>query len=99
MSSPSGSVHSLGDLDKATIEAKEARKMLWPKGKGIGYLWGLILILLGSCILWGTSSTVWTQEKSSCVSCHTNSRELIKLSQIILKKRPPVKSEETKGEG
>jgi nitrate/TMAO reductase-like tetraheme cytochrome c subunit len=73
--------------------------MLRQKGKGIGYLWVLILIFLGYFLLWGTSSTVRTQEKSSCVSCHTNSRELIKLSQIILKMRPPVKSEETKGEG
>ena len=73
--------------------------MLWQKEKGIGYLWVLILIFLGYFLLWGTSSTVRTQEKSSCVSCHTNSRKLIKLSQIILKMRPPVKSEETKGEG
>jgi len=73
--------------------------MLRPKGKGIGYLWVLILIFLGYFLLWGTSSTVQTQEKSSCVSCHTSSRELIKLSQIIFKMGPPVKSEETKGEG
>ena len=73
--------------------------MLRQKEKGIGYLWVLILIFLGYFLLWGTSSTVRTQEKSSCVSCHTNSRELITLSQIILKMRPPVKSEETKGEG
>jgi len=73
--------------------------MLWPKHKGIWYLWVMFLIFLGYFLLWGTASTVQTQEKSSCVSCHTNSRELIKLSQIILKMRPPVKSEETKGEG
>ena len=38
-------------------------------------------------------------EESRCVACHTNSRELIKIAQIILKQRPPAKSEETKGEG
>jgi len=73
--------------------------MLQKKGKGIGCLWVLILVFLGYFLLWGDASTVQTQEKSSCVSCHTNSRELIKISQIILKMRPPVKSEETKGEG
>lgn len=73
--------------------------MMRQKDKGIGYLWVLILIFLGYFLLWGTSRPGRTQEKSSCVSCHTNSRQLIKLSQIILKRRPPVKSEETKGEG
>ena len=73
--------------------------MLRQKGKGIGYPWILILIFLGYFLFWGTASTVRTQEKSRCVSCHTNSRELIKLSQIIRKMRPPTKSEEIKGEG
>jgi len=73
--------------------------MLRQKDKGIGYLWILILIFLGYFLFWGTASTVRAQEKSSCVLCHTNSRELIKVSQIILKMRPPAKSEETKGEG
>lgn len=73
--------------------------MVWPKHNGFWYLWVLILVFLGYFLLWGNASTVQTQEKSSCVSCHTNSRELIKLSQIIRKMRPPVKSEEIKGEG
>ena len=73
--------------------------MLGLKGKGIRYLWVMLLIFLGYFLLWGTASTVQAQEEDSCVSCHTNSRELIKLSQIIFKMRPPAKSEETKGEG
>lgn len=56
---------------------------------------GIALILSGILM----ASDRAASEESSCVSCHTNSRELIKISQIILKKRPPVKSEEIKGEG
>lgn len=73
--------------------------MLRPKHRDLWCLWIMFLIFFGYFLLWGGASTVQTQEKSSCVSCHTNSRELIKLSQIIRKMRPPVKSEETKGEG
>ena len=73
--------------------------MVRPKRRGIWYLWVILPVFLGSFLLWGTTGTVQTKEKSSCVSCHTNSRELIRLSQIILKKRPPAKSEEIKGEG
>jgi len=73
--------------------------MVWPKQKGFWYLWVLLLVFLGFFLLWIDANTVQTQEESSCVSCHTNSRELIKLSQIIRKMRPPVKSEEIKGEG
>ena len=73
--------------------------MLGPKGKGIWHLWVMLLIFLGYFLLWGISNPAKSQEESTCISCHTNSRELIKLSQIILKMRPPAKSEETKGEG
>ena len=73
--------------------------MLRPKHRDIWHLLVMFLISFGYFLLWGTVSTVQAEGKSSCVSCHTNSRELIKLSQIILKMRPPVKSEETKGEG
>jgi nitrate/TMAO reductase-like tetraheme cytochrome c subunit len=79
--------------------AKEVKEMLQKKGKGIGYLWVLILVFLGSFLLWGAASNVQTKEESNCVSCHTNSRELIRLSQIILMMRPPAKSEAIKGEG
>lgn len=73
--------------------------MVWSRHKGFWYLWGMLLVFLGYFLLWGDASTVQTQEKSNCVSCHTNSRELIKLSQIIQKMRPLIKSEEIKGEG
>ena len=56
---------------------------------------GTAMVFLGILVTnsWAAS------EASSCVFCHTNSRELIKLTQIILKERPPVKSEQIKGEG
>jgi len=73
--------------------------MVRSKHKGFWYLWVLLLVFLGFFLLWIDASTVQAQEESSCVSCHTNSRELIKLSQIMRKMRPPIKSEEIKGEG
>jgi hypothetical protein len=73
--------------------------MLRSKHRDSWYLWIIFLVFFGYFLLWGIVSTVQAEEKSSCVSCHTDSRELIKLSRIILKMRPPVKSEEIKGEG
>lgn len=56
---------------------------------------GIALILCGTFMANARSAT----QESSCVTCHTNSRELIKLTQVILKKHPPAKSEAIKGEG
>ena len=60
----------------------------------------VLFLAIAFSLTWATVVRVGAaSEKSSCVTCHTSSRELIKISQIILKERPPVKSEETKGEG
>ena len=60
-----------------------------------GLSFGIALVLSSIVV----ANVMAASEKSRCVACHTNSRELIKITQIILKQRPPVKSEETKGEG
>ncbi|MBW2056502.1 MAG: hypothetical protein JRH07_13225 [Deltaproteobacteria bacterium] len=56
---------------------------------------GILLLVSGVLVLSARASS----EQSSCLSCHTDSRKLIRLSQDILKKHPPVKSEAIKGEG
>jgi len=59
-----------------------------------------LFFAIALALTWATAvSARAASQESCCVTCHTSSRELIKISQIILKKRPPVKSEETKGEG
>ena len=73
--------------------------MLRPKGKGICYLWVMLLIFLGYFLLWGTASTVQTQEENICISCHTSVKDLVKITREIAAKRPPQKSVESKGEG
>ena len=75
-------------MEKSTFERKQN---LLRNGVSLG----IAMVFLGILV----TSTWAASEGSSCVSCHTNSRELIKLTQIILKERPPVKSEQIKGEG
>ena len=60
-----------------------------------GLSFGIALVLFSIIV----ANVMAASEESRCVTCHTNSRELIKITQIILKQRPPAKSEETKGEG
>jgi len=69
------------------------------KSKGIWYLWVVLLIFLGYFFLCGIPNSVQSQDESTCISCHTSVKDLVKITREIAAKRPPQKSAETKGEG
>lgn len=73
--------------------------MVRPKGKGIWYLWVVLIVFIGTFLLWGNTSSVQSQEESTCISCHTSVKELVKITREIAAKNPPQKSTESKGEG
>ncbi len=75
--------------------------MLRQKGKELWYLWLVPLIFVGCFLIWGTVDSVQTQEGSTCISCHTSVKDLVKITREIAakSKRPCQKSAESKGEG
>lgn len=73
--------------------------MVWPKGKGIWYLGAGFIILLGFYFLWGIGDCALSQDESTCISCHTSVRDLVKITREIAAKAPPEKSTASEGEG
>jgi hypothetical protein len=72
---------------------------VWPKGRLVWYGGLVLIIVVGFCLLWGISDSARSQDKSTCISCHTSVKELVKITRAIAAKLPPQKSTETKGEG
>jgi hypothetical protein len=73
--------------------------MLWAQGKGVWYVWVVSIMFLVCFFLWGIPHPVQSQEESTCISCHTSVKELVKITREIAAKGPPNKSVESKGEG
>jgi len=73
--------------------------MVRPKSKVAWYLWVVLIVFIGNFLLWGNTSSVQSQEASTCISCHTSVKELVKITREIAAKSPPQKSAESKGEG
>jgi len=73
--------------------------MVRPKGKVAWYLWVVLIVFIGNFLLWGNTNSVQSQEESTCISCHTSVKELVKITREIAAKSPPQKSAESKGEG
>ena len=73
--------------------------MVRPKGKGIVYILVGCIIVLGFSLLWGNTSSVQSQEESTCISCHTSVKELVNITREIAAKAPSQKSTESEGEG
>jgi cytochrome c biogenesis protein CcdA len=69
------------------------------KGRGVQYLIGAVLIVLGCLLFFGATHSVLSQEESTCISCHTSVKELVRITREIAAKNPPQKSAESKGEG
>ncbi len=69
------------------------------KPGGVLYLIVAVLIVLGCHFFWGATHTVQSQEESTCISCHTSVKELVRITREIAAKSPPQKSAESKGEG
>jgi hypothetical protein len=70
-----------------------------PKGKLVRYGWLVLIMSVGFFLLWGISDSAQSQEVSTCISCHTSVKELVKITREIATKLPAQKSTETKGEG
>jgi hypothetical protein len=73
--------------------------MVRPKGKGVWYLWVVLIVVIGYFLLWGIPHSAQSQEESTCITCHTSVRELVKITREIAAKAPPEKSMESTGEG
>jgi hypothetical protein len=73
--------------------------MLWAQGKGVWYVWVVSIMFLVCFFLWGIPHTAQSQEESTCISCHTSVKKLVKITREIAAKSPPEKSVESKGEG
>ena len=73
--------------------------MVRPKGKGIWYLGVGFIIFSGFFLLWGISGSALSKDESTCISCHTSVRDLVKITREIAAKAPPAKSTESGGEG
>ena len=73
--------------------------MLRLKGKIIWCLWLVPLLFLGYFLIGAIVSPSHAQDKSSCISCHTSVKDLVKITREIAAKTPHKKSAETKGEG
>ena len=69
------------------------------KGKGIWFFGGVLLIILGLLMMLATTQPVQSQEESTCISCHTSVKELVRITREIAAKSPPLKSAESTGEG
>ena len=68
-------------------------------GSGAWYLGGVVLMVSACLFLWGTTAPVQSQEESTCISCHTSVKELVRITREIAAKSPPQKSVESEGEG
>ncbi|MBN1255717.1 MAG: hypothetical protein JXA50_10630 [Deltaproteobacteria bacterium] len=73
--------------------------MVRPKGKGIWCLGVGFIIFLGFFLLWGISDSALSKDESTCISCHTSVRDLVKITREIAAKAPSQESTETAGEG
>ena len=73
--------------------------MVRPKGKGIWYVGVVFIIVSGYFLLWGSTTSVQSQDESTCISCHTSVKELVNITREIAAKAPPQKSTESEGEG
>ena len=73
--------------------------MVRPKSKGLIYVGVGFIVCLGWFLLWGNTSSVQSQEESTCISCHTSVKELVNITREIAAKAPPAKSTESEGEG
>jgi hypothetical protein len=74
--------------------------MLRVHGKGVRYVWVVSIMFVGCLLLlWGIPHPAQSQEESTCISCHTSVKELVKITREIAAKSPPVESAETEGEG
>jgi hypothetical protein len=73
--------------------------MVRPKGKGVWYGCVVLVIVAGFFLLWGTSDSAQSQKESTCISCHTSVKELVKITREVAAKVPSQKSTESKGEG
>jgi nitrate/TMAO reductase-like tetraheme cytochrome c subunit len=75
--------------------------MLWAQGKGVWYVRVVFIMFVGCLLLflWGSPHPAQSQEESSCISCHTSVKELVKITREIAAKSPPGKSAESEGEG
>ena len=62
-------------------------------------MWVVSILVFGYFLLWGVPHSAQSQEESTCISCHTSVKELVKITREIAAKSPPVESEETEGEG
>jgi hypothetical protein len=74
--------------------------MLRVHGKGVRDVWVVSIMFVGCLLLlWGIPHPAQSQEESTCISCHTSVKELVKITREIAAKSPPVESAETEGEG
>ena len=73
--------------------------MCAPKNTRVMILGQILLISLGIFLLWGVTKPVQSQDESTCVSCHTSVKELVKITREIAATAPLHKSAENKGEG
>jgi hypothetical protein len=73
--------------------------MVRPQGKGVWYFWVVPIVVIGYFLLWGIPHSAQSQEESTCISCHTSVKELVKITREIAAKAPPEKSTESAGEG
>jgi nitrate/TMAO reductase-like tetraheme cytochrome c subunit len=73
--------------------------MVRPKGKGFWYLWVVPIVVIGYFLFWGIPHSAQSQEESTCISCHTSVKDLVKITSEIAAKATPQESTETAGEG
>jgi nitrate/TMAO reductase-like tetraheme cytochrome c subunit len=60
---------------------------------------GVVLIVWGGLLFFGATHSVQSQEESTCISCHTSVKELVRITREIAAKSLPQQSAETEGEG
>jgi hypothetical protein len=73
--------------------------MVRPKGKVVWYVGVGLIVFSGFFFLWGISDSALSKDESTCISCHTSVRDLVKVTREIAAKAPPQESTETAGEG
>ena len=73
--------------------------MIRKRGKDMWLLGGVLLSIVGLLMMLATTQPVQSQEESTCISCHTSVKELVRITREIAAKSPPLKSAESTGEG
>ena len=73
--------------------------MMRPEGKVVWYGGVALMIVVGFFLLWGNTDSVQSKDESTCISCHTSVRDLVKITREIAAKAPPEKSTASEGEG